>query len=103
MSDIISNESKYCVSSLSHPFFRKCSFILISVGLYRQADALLPGFSVFFNFHLYLLNIFCYKPSYLFLLYRFIIASEKDLGNYSCIFGDQAKIDFILAGTHHIL
>ncbi|KAG7221275.1 hypothetical protein INR49_017340, partial [Caranx melampygus] len=25
------------------------------------------------------------------------IVSEKDLGNYSCIFGDQAKIDFILA------
>ncbi|XP_053181874.1 embigin [Scomber japonicus] len=31
------------------------------------------------------------------LMREFSIANEEDLGNYSCIFGNEAKIDFILA------
>lgn len=32
------------------------------------------------------------------LLYSFHIVSEQDLGSYSCVFGTEAQIDFILAG-----
>ncbi|KAM4576692.1 embigin [Odontesthes bonariensis] len=30
----------------------------------------------------------------------FIINSEENLGNYSCLFGNEAKIDFIVAAPH---
>lgn len=48
-------------------------------------------------------NTFLCKISNPFLLYRFNIVSEENLGNYSCVFGSEAKIDFVLAGTDHIL
>lgn len=40
---------------------------------------------------------------YFFLPHRFNIVSEEDLGNYSCMFGSEAKIDFVLAGIDRIL
>lgn len=38
-----------------------------------------------------------------FLSDRFSIASKENLGNYSCLFENEAKVDFILAGTHSLL
>lgn len=38
------------------------------------------------------------KTPLLLLLYSFQIVSEQDLGSYSCVFGTEAQIDFILAG-----
>lgn len=38
-----------------------------------------------------------------FSLYSFNILNETDLGNYTCVFGNEAKIEFILTGTDHII
>lgn len=32
---------------------------------------------------------------------RFNIVSQENLGNYSCVFGGDAKINFVLAGNDH--
>lgn len=32
---------------------------------------------------------------------RFNIASQENLGNYSCVFGGDAKFNFVLAGNDH--
>lgn len=32
---------------------------------------------------------------------RFNIVSQENLGNYSCMFGGDAKINFVLAGNDH--
>lgn len=33
---------------------------------------------------------------------RLSIATQENLGNYSCVFGRDAKIDFVLAGNDHV-
>lgn len=38
----------------------------------------------------------------LFWSHRFTIDSQEHLGNYSCMFGSEAKVEFVLAGTTHL-
>lgn len=38
----------------------------------------------------------------LFLPPRLNIATQENLGNYSCVFGGDVKFDFVLAGNDHV-
>ena len=39
----------------------------------------------------------------MFLWFRFSITDEEGLGNYSCVFDNQAEVDFILAGKYYVM
>ncbi|KAM6930855.1 embigin [Xenentodon cancila] len=43
------------------------------------------------------LNVACLKQYFFLFPFRFSIITEENLGNYSCVFGNEAKVDFIVA------
>ena len=47
-------------------------------------------------------DILLQVPTAVFLWFSFSITDEEGLGNYSCVFDNQAEVDFILAGKYPV-